>query len=80
VLIYRRGAVCAAEKLGLVKCRVAALIDGFGFAVPLTPTGEGDFFLYERQIRGVMHGDSVTFRPAGIDLRGPREGTVLDLG
>ena len=50
--------------------------DGFGFAVPLTPTGEGDFVLYERQMRGVMHGDIVTVRPAGIDRRGRREGTV----
>ena len=77
VLINRRGAVCAAEKLALVKCRVEAHKDGFGFAVPLTPTGEGDFVLYERQMRGVMHGDIVTVRPAGIDRRGRREGTVL---
>ena len=79
VLINRRGAVCAAEKLALVKCRVEAHKDGFGFAVPLTPTGEGDFVLYERQMRGVMHGDIVTVRPAGIDRRGRREGTVLDV-
>lgn len=79
VLINRRGAVCAAEKLALVKCRVEAHKDGFGFAVPLTPTGEGDFILYERQMRGVMHGDIVTVRPAGIDRRGRREGTVLDV-
>ena len=79
VLINRRGAVCAAEKLALVKCRVEAHKDGFGFAVPLTPTGEGDFVLYERQMRGVMHGDIVTVRPAGIDRRGRREGMVLDV-
>ena len=79
VLINRRGAVCAAEKLALVKCRVEAHKDGFGFAMPLTPTGEGDFVLYERQMRGVMHGDIVTVRPAGIDRRGRREGTVLDV-
>lgn len=79
VLINRRGAVCAAEKLALVKCRVEAHKDGFGFAVPLTPTGEGDFVLYERQMRGVMHGDIVTVRPTGIDRRGRREGTVLDV-
>ncbi len=79
VLINRRGAVCAADKLDLVKCRVEAHKDGFGFAVPLMPTGEGDFVLYERQMRGVMHGDIVTVRPAGIDRRGRREGTVLDI-
>ena len=79
VLINRRGAVCAADKLDLVKCRVEAHKDGFGFAVPLTPTKDGDFVLYERQMRGIMHGDIVTVRPAGIDRRGRREGAVLDI-
>ncbi|RPD90530.1 ribonuclease R [Neisseria weixii] len=79
VLINRRGALCAADKLALVKCRVEAHKDGFGFAVPLEKTGEGDFVLYERQMRGVMHGDIVTVRPAGIDRRGRREGMVLDI-
>ena len=79
VLINRRGAVCAADKLDLVKCRVEAHKDGFGFAVPLTPTKDGDFVLYERQMRSIMHGDIVTVRPAGIDRRGRREGTVLDI-
>lgn len=79
VLINRRGAVCAADKLDLVKCRVEAHKDGFGFAVPLTPTKDGDFILYERQMRGIMHGDIVTVRPAGIDRKGRREGTVLDI-
>jgi len=79
VLINRRGAVCVADKLDLVKCRVEAHKDGFGFAVPLTPTKDGDFVLYERQMRGIMHGDIVTVRPAGIDRKGRREGTVLDI-
>nr|WP_199901445.1 ribonuclease R [Neisseria animaloris] len=79
VLINRRGAVCAADKLALVKCRVEAHKDGFGFAVPLIPTGNGDFVLYERQMRGLMHGDIVTVRPAGMDRRGRREGQVLDI-
>ncbi|MDO5356217.1 MAG: ribonuclease R [Conchiformibius sp.] len=79
VLINRRGAVCVAEKLELVKCRVEAHKDGFGFAVPLLPDGKGDFVLYERQMRGVMHGDIVMVRPAGTDRRGRREGQVLDI-
>lgn len=79
VLINRRGAVCVADKLELVKCRIEAHKDGFGFAVPLIPTGQGDFVLYERQMRGLMHGDIVTVRPAGVDRRGRREGQVLDI-
>ena len=79
ILINRRGMVCAAEKLALVKCRVEAHKDGFGFAVPLTPDGQGDFVLPARQMRGLMHGDTVTVRPAGADRRGRREGQVLDV-
>ena len=79
IYINRRGAVCVAEKLALVKCRVEGHKDGFGFAVPLVPTGEGDFVLYERQMRGLMHGDIVTVRPGGLDRRGRREGQVLDV-
>lgn len=79
VLINRRGLVCVADKLELVKCRVEAHKDGFGFAVPLKPTGEGDLVLYERHMRGVMHGDIVMVRPLGLDRRGRREGQVLDI-
>ena len=79
ILINRRGMVCAAEKLALVKCRVEAHKDGFGFAVPLSPDGQGDFVLPARQMRGLMHGDTVTVRPAGTDRRGRREGQVLDV-
>lgn len=79
ILINRRSMVCAAEKLALVKCRVEAHKDGFGFAVPLTPDGQGDFVLPARQMRGLMHGDTVTVRPAGTDRRGRREGQVLDV-
>ena len=43
VLINRRGAVCAAEKLALVKCRVEAHKDGFGFACAANPDGRRRF-------------------------------------
>lgn len=79
ILINRRGLVCVAEKLDIIKCRVEAHKDGFGFAVPLVPTNEGDLVLYERQMRGVMHGDIVTVRPLGLDRRGRREGQILDI-
>lgn len=77
VLVNRRNAVCAADKLALVKCRIDAHQDGFGFAVPLQ--GGSDFVLYERQMRGLMHGDVVIVRPSGVDRRGRREGQVLDI-
>lgn len=79
VHINRRGAVCVAEKIDLVRCKIEAHKDGFGFAVPLEKTDAGDFVLYQRQMRGLMHGDIVTVRPAGFDRRGRREGQVLDI-
>ena len=78
--INRRGLVCVAEKLALVKCRIEAHSDGFGFAVPVDKKdGDTDLVLYERQMRGLMHGDVVTVRPVGVDRRGRREGQVLDI-
>lgn len=80
ILINRRGLVCIANKLAILKCRVIAHKDGFGFATPLNQTNhEEDFVLYERQMRGVMHGDIVTVRPLGLDKRGRQEGQVLDI-
>ena len=80
VHINRRGLVCVAEKLALVKCRIEAHSDGFGFAVPVEKKdGDTDLVLYERQMRGLMHGDIVTVRPVGVDRRGRREGQVLDI-
>ncbi len=79
VYINRRGLICVAEKLAMEKCRIEAHKDGFGFAVPLEPNSLGDFAMYERQMRSLMHGDIVTIRPTGTDRRGRRLGQVLDI-
>ncbi|MDO4998413.1 MAG: ribonuclease R [Neisseria sp.] len=80
VLINRRNAVCTAQKLALVKCRVEAHKDGFGFAVPVNQVAkQADFVLYEKQMRGLLHGDIVMIRPTGVDRRGRAEGQVLDI-
>lgn len=79
ILINRRGFICAADKLALVKCRVEIHKDDFGFAVPLNPEDGSDFVLYTRQLRGLMNNDIVIIRPAGTDRRGRKEGQVLDI-
>ena len=79
VLINRRNFVCVAEKLSLVKCRIEAHKDGFGFAIPLATHQEGDLVLHEKQMRNVMHGDIVTIQPLGLDKRQRREGKVVDI-
>ncbi|MBR7001758.1 MAG: ribonuclease R, partial [Neisseriaceae bacterium] len=73
--INRRGGVCVADKIDLVKCTVIGHKDGYGFACPLD--GGEDFALSEKQMRTLMHGDTIAIRPTGFDRRGKRLGRVL---
>ncbi|RQW22080.1 ribonuclease R [Rhodobacteraceae bacterium CH30] len=78
VVINRTGAVCAAQKLDLLKCKVSGHRDGYGFAMPLE--GEkGDLFLSEREMHKAMHGDIVMVQPGAPDRRGRREGRVVEV-
>ncbi|MBO7554557.1 MAG: ribonuclease R, partial [Neisseriaceae bacterium] len=52
--------------------------DGYGFASPLDKNGE-DFALSEKQMRTLMHGDTIAMRPTGFDRRGKRTGRVLEV-
>lgn len=79
IYINRRGAVCVAEKIDLIKCRVEGHKDGYGFAVPTNPDQQSDFVLSEKQMRQLMHGDIIAIRPTGKDRRGRREGRVLEV-
>lgn len=78
VIINRKGAVCAAQKLDLLKCKVSGHRDGYGFAVPQEVVAE-DVFLPEREMRKVMHGDLVMVRVAGTDRRGRQEGRIVEV-
>lgn len=78
VVINRKGAICAADKLDLVRCKVAAHRDGYGFAMPLEGEG-GDFYLGEREMRQLLPGDTVMVRPGAPDRRGRREGRVVEV-
>nr|WP_199067662.1 ribonuclease R [Chromobacterium sp. ASV5] len=80
VIINRKGAVCVAEKLDLVRCKVVGHRDGYGFAAPDEGEGKGvDIFLPEREMRKVMHGDRVMIQPSGVDRRGRQEGRVAEV-
>lgn len=73
----RRGSYCLPERLDLVKGRVSAHVDGFGFLIP--EEGGDDVFLHARQMRGVLHGDKAMVRVTGLDRRGRREGAVVEV-
>ncbi|MGL6070508.1 ribonuclease R [Craterilacuibacter sp.] len=78
VVINRTGAVCVAQKLDLVKCKISGHRDGYGFAVPFDGEG-GDLFLGEREMHKVMQGDIVMVQPGTPDRRGRREGRVVEV-
>lgn len=73
----RSGAYGLPERMDLVRGRVSAHRDGFGFVIP--DNGEADLYLSPRQMRTVMHGDRVLASVTGIDARGRREGAITEV-
>ncbi len=65
------------QKMGLIRGRVIAHRDGFGFLVP--DDGGADLFLPERQMRALFDGDRVVARISGIDRRGRYEAAVVEV-
>ncbi len=73
----RRGRYGVVSKMNLVRGRVIGHPDGFGFLV--SDDGGDDVFLSAKQMRPVMHGDRVIVRVIGVDRRGRREGTLVEV-
>lgn len=77
-LIYtRRGQYGLASKMDLIRGRVIAHPDGFGFLVP--DEGGDDVFLSARHMRPLLHGDRAVVRVSGVDRRGRKEGAVVEV-
>jgi ribonuclease R len=77
LLKNRRNAYGLPEKMDLVRGRISAHRDGFGFVIP--ENGESDLYLSPRQMRQVLHGDRVLACITGIDARGRREGAITEV-
>lgn len=73
----RRNAYGLPEKMDLVRGRISAHRDGFGFVIP--ENGEPDLYLSPRQMQQVLHGDRVLACITGIDDRGRREGAITEV-
>jgi len=73
----RRDCYARADRLDLVAGRVIGHQDGFGFLVTDDP-GD-DVFLSARQMRALFHGDRVLAHITGLDRRGRREGSVVEV-
>ena len=77
VVINRKGAICIADKLDLIKGRIQGHADGFGFVVP--DDGSDDLFISPKEMHKVLHGDRVMARQIGVDRRGRREGKIVEV-
>jgi ribonuclease R len=73
----RKGAYLPVSGGELVTGHVIAHPDGFGFLQP--DEGGEDVFLSPREMRTVMHGDRVVVRVVGVDRRGRKEGSVVEV-
>lgn len=73
----RRGEYGIVAKMDLVRGRIIAHPDGYGF---LVSDDEGDdLFLTEHQMSTLMHNDRILANVVGIDHRGRREAAVVDV-
>ncbi len=76
ILRNRKGAILVAAKLDLIKGRVEGHPDGYGFVI--AEEGE-DLYLGPHEMRKVLHGDIVMVRESGVDRRGRREATIVEV-
>jgi ribonuclease R len=77
LLQNRNGDFLLMDRTALVTGAVQGHRDGFGFLRP--DDGSDDLFLPPAQMRVVMHGDRVAARVTGLDSRGRKEGTVVEV-
>lgn len=77
LLFNRRGGYGLVSKMDLVRGRVIGHPDEFGFLVP--DDGGDDLFLSGREMHSCLHGDRVVARVSGIDRRGRREGSIVEV-
>ncbi len=72
----RKNRVGLPERMNLVRGRVLAHPEGYGFLQPDEP-GRRDLLLSPREMRQVMHMDRVVGRLSGVDKRGRPEGAIV---
>lgn len=73
----RRGAYGLVSNMNLIPGRVIAHKDGYGFLVP--DAGGNDLFISAKQMRVVFHGDRVLAAVIGKDVKGRREGRIVEI-
>lgn len=77
VMRNRQGDICLVEKLDLIPGRVQGHPDGFGFLIP--DDGSDDLFLGPKQMQKVLDGDRAMVRAVGLDRKGRREASIVEV-
>ena len=73
----RKGAYGLPTHMGLLAGKVIGMKDGYGFFAP--DTGGDDLYLSAKEMARLFDGDRVMARVTGIDNRGRKEGTVVEI-
>ncbi len=73
----RKGAYGLPTHMGLLAGKVIGMKDGYGFFAP--DTGGEDLYLSAKEMAPLFDGDRVMARVTGIDNRGRKEGTVVEI-
>jgi ribonuclease R len=73
----RKSHYARVDKLDLIRGRIQAHKDGFGFLVPTD--GGDDVYLPYRQMRKVFDGDEVLVRLAPSSTKGRRDGSIVEV-
>ena len=77
IMRNRKRAICVMDRLDLIKGKVQGHQDGFGFLIP--DDGSADLVLSAKEMHKVLHGDIVVVRETGIDRRGRREASIVEV-
>ena len=72
----RKKAYAIVDKLNLIRGKIQAHRDGYGFV--LAADGD-DVYLPSRQMRKVFHGDEVLARLSSTGMRGRRDGVIVEV-
>ncbi|MDO8413365.1 MAG: ribonuclease R [Gallionellaceae bacterium] len=77
IMRNRKRAICVMDKLDLIKGKIQGHAEGFGFLIP--EDGSPDLVLSSREMHKALHGDTVMARVGGMDRRGRREASIVEV-